>query len=40
MQGDNPVIALYENKEAKDSFQEVALQYNYSLSDISHQARQ
>ena len=39
MQGDNPVIALYENKEAKESFQEVPLQYSYSLSDISHQVR-
>ena len=37
MQGDNPCIALYENKEAKETFQEVPLQYSYSLSDISHQ---
>ena len=39
MQGDTVVIALYENKEAKEAFQELPLQYSYSLSDISHQVR-
>lgn len=37
VQGDNPCIQLFENKDAKDPFQELPLQTAYSLSEISHQ---
>lgn len=37
LQGDTPCVQLFENKEAKDPFQELPLQAAYSLSEISHQ---
>ena len=37
MQGDVPCVQLFENKDAKDAFQEIPLQVAYSLSEISHQ---
>eukprot|EP00095_Tigriopus_kingsejongensis_P002768 maker-scaffold845_size89356-snap-gene-0.19 protein:Tk02768 transcript:maker-scaffold845_size89356-snap-gene-0.19-mRNA-1 annotation:"hypothetical protein TcasGA2_TC007752" len=37
LQGDTPCIQLFENKDAKDHFQELPLQAAYSLSEISHQ---
>eukprot|EP00096_Caligus_rogercresseyi_P016259 TRINITY_DN884_c3_g1_i4.p1 TRINITY_DN884_c3_g1~~TRINITY_DN884_c3_g1_i4.p1 ORF type:complete len:1091 (-),score=328.00 TRINITY_DN884_c3_g1_i4:1802-5074(-) len=37
MQGDNPTVVLFENKESKDPFQELPLQSAYSVSDVSHQ---
>lgn len=37
MQGDNPCVQLFENKDAKDAFQEVPLQATYSLSEVAHQ---
>lgn len=37
MQGDTPCVQLFENKDAKDPFQELPLQPAYSLSEIAHQ---
>ena len=37
MQGDTPCLQLFENKDAKDAFQELPLQAAYSLSEIAHQ---
>lgn len=37
MQSDNPCVQLFENKDAKEAFQEVPLQAAYSVSDVSHQ---
>jgi hypothetical protein len=37
MQAGTPCVQLFDTKDSKDAFQEVALQAAYSLSDISHQ---
>ncbi len=37
MQGDVPSVQLFENREAKDAFQDIPLQPAYSLSEIAHQ---
>ena len=36
-QSGTPCIQLFENKDAKEPFQELPLQVAYSLSEISHQ---